>query len=77
MMVMPRGYHTTWADSNHQPAPEMGLDPVCHGPPDPGSLHFVQATHHIHPKVTAFAIQMTHGTMGASTQVLDQEGQKT
>jgi len=71
---MPRGYHTTWADGNHQLSPEMGLDSVHHRPPDPSSLHHAQ-TIYLHPEVTAFTIQMTDRTMGASAQVLDQEGQ--
>jgi len=53
----------------------MGLDPVCHSHPDPSPLHCAQATN-LHPKVMAFAIQTTDGTMGVSAQVLDQEGQQ-
>jgi len=75
MLVTARGYFTTWADGNHQLAPEMGLNTVCHGPTDPGSLHCAQATH-LHPKVIVFAIQTTDGVMGASAQVMDQEGQQ-
>jgi len=75
MMAPPRGYLTTWAGGNHQPAPEMGLAPAHHGHLDSGPIHRVQATI-IHPKIAAFAIQATDGTMVASTQVLDQEDQQ-
>jgi len=55
---------------------KMGLDPVCHGPPDPSPLHHAWATY-LYPKVTAFAIQTSDGTMGASAHVLDEESQQT
>lgn len=75
MMVWPRGYPTTWAGGNLQPAPEMGLAPAHHGHTDPSPIHRVQATN-LHPKIAALTFQATNGTMGASTQVLDQEGQR-
>jgi len=75
MMVRPRGYHTTWADGNLRPAPEMGLDPVRHGPLDPSPLHFTRASH-LHPKVAAIIIQAINGPMGASAQVMDQESRQ-
>ena len=75
MMVRPRGYLTTWADGNPRPAPEMGLDPVRHGPPDPSPLHFARATH-LHPKVATFTTQAINGPMGASAQVMDQESRQ-
>jgi len=75
MTVPPRGYLTTWAGGNPQLAPEIGLAPACHGHTDPGPIHRVWATI-LHPKITAFTIQVTDGTMGASAQVLDQESQQ-
>jgi len=75
MMVLPRGYLTTWADGNPRPAPEMGLAPVRHGPPDPSSMYHTQTTM-LHPKITVLTLQATDGTMGASAQVLDQKSQQ-
>jgi len=75
MTVPPRGYPTTWAGGNPQPAPEMGLAPARHGHLDPGPIHCLRATH-IHPEIAVFTIQATDGTMGASAQVLDQEDQR-
>ena len=75
MMVLPRGYLTTWADSNPRLAPEVGLAPVCHGPPDPIPVYHAQTTI-LHPKIAALTLQATDGTMGASAQVLDQESQQ-
>jgi len=72
MMVRPRGYLTTWADGNPRLAPEMGLDSVCHGPPDPSPMHFARTTH-LHPKIAEIIIQAINGPMGASAQVMDQE----